>query len=173
MENLYIIIIIIILIFFFINHEYQLIRYSDDLIMFGLLLEPMNEKNIEPMLNISYDVNQPYDVNQSYDVNQLYINDDNIQHNYSFRRDRNGLGNSKGFEPKYIHENENSNYINQIDKPRDKPNIDPLYKENKIISNDKLFLTENTTNIIPLFLTLNDYNIMKGGLNKNIIDPIL
>jgi hypothetical protein len=146
--------------------------------MFGLLLEPMENKNIEPiniepMYNISNNVSYNI-INKTYDTNnQPYINDDNIQHNYSFRRDRNGLGNSKGFEPKYIHENENPNYINQIDKSRDKPNIDPLYKENKIISDNKLFLTNNNTNIIPLFLTSNDYNIMKGNLNRIIIDPIL
>jgi hypothetical protein len=134
--------------------------------MFGLLLEPMENKNIEPiniepMYNISNNVSYNI-INKTYDTNnQPYINDDNIQHNYSFRRDRNGLGNSKGFEPKYIHENENPNYINQIDKSRDKPNIDPLYKENKIISDNKLFLTNNNT------------NIMKGNLNRIIIDPIL
>ena len=84
MENLFIIIIIIILIFFYINHKYQLIRYSDDIIMFGLLLEPMNDinKNIEPMLNISNSVSYNV-INKTYDDNnQPYINDDNIQHNY-------------------------------------------------------------------------------------------
>jgi len=126
----------------------------------------------EPMYNVSNGIVYNM-INRTYDsLNQPYINDDNILHNYSFRRDRNGLGNSKGYEPKYIHENENQTYINQIDRSY-KPNVDPLYKDNKIISNDKLFLTDNNTNIIPLFLTLNDYNIMKGNLNKIVIDPIL
>jgi hypothetical protein len=121
----------------------------------------MNNKEIEHMKNI----------NMTYDsMNQPYINDDTVQINYSFRRDRHGLGQSKGFEPKY-YASENPNYINQIDKQREN-NIDPIYKENKIISNDKLFLTNNESNITPLFLTQNDYNIQKGLNNRNIIDPI-
>jgi hypothetical protein len=198
MDKFYIIIIIIILLFFYLNNQKQLIKYSDDILMAGLFLEPMNNtyinkidsanNKIEPMINNNESMvniinNEPmvnitntwYNViNRTYDDNnQPNINDDNIQHNYSFRRDRYGLGNSRGFEPKYIHENENQNYINQFDKSKEKQNIDPLYKENKIISNDKLFITDNNSNIIPLFLTSNDYNIMKGNLNKIIIDPIL
>jgi len=108
-----------------------------------------NKNNIESMQNNSF--------NESYTT---------------FKKNKNKLSDSKKFEPKYIYDNENVTYINQFDKSRDKPNIDPLYKENKIIANNLLFLTNNNTNIIPLFLTLNDYNIVKGSLNKNIIDPI-
>jgi hypothetical protein len=123
-----------------------------------------NQQNIEHMTG----VNTTYDLN-----NNPYYNDDIIQHNYSFSRKKNGLGNIKGMQPKYIHENESTDYIKPIDQLDNSKNIDPLYKKNIIKTNDKLFLTNDNSNTIPLFLTNNSYNIYKGLQNNIIIDTII
>jgi hypothetical protein len=96
------------------------------------------------------------------------IKNNTVKYNYSLKNNK--LNHSKNFEIKYLHEN--LNYITSFDSSINIPNIDPIYRENKIISNT-LFLTNNNIPVIPLFLTLNDYNIIKGNNYKFIVDTLL